>query len=181
MKFCHQKNVMFFESTNDIMNNFEKTAMAKVRQILNSIHTSRTTKVTFVRTCPGPDVGGQHCPDSVRIYCAVPVGQNLVQIRNPDTRKPSRPKISDFDGQTPYSKPGQNPDRAAPDRTDYCDVITCVKTLFRKYIDPATSFYWDSLRLSPSGCFAIGASSPQEKFKCRSLSRIPRAISQFSW
>ena len=58
------------------------------------------------------DVGGQHCPDSVRVYCAVSVGQNQVQIRNPDTRKPSRLKISDFDGQTPYSKPGQNPDSA---------------------------------------------------------------------
>ena len=58
------------------------------------------------------DVGGQHCPDSVWIYCAVSVGQNQVQIRNPDTRKPSRLKISDFDGQTPYSKPGQNPDSA---------------------------------------------------------------------
>ena len=42
-----------------------------------------------------PDVGGQHCPNSVRIYCAVSVGQ--VQIRNSDTRKPSRLKISDFD------------------------------------------------------------------------------------
>ena len=28
------------------------------------------------------DVGGQHCPDSVRIYCAVSVGQNQVQIRS---------------------------------------------------------------------------------------------------
>ena len=44
-----------------------------------------------------PDVGGQRCPDSVRIYCAVSVSQNQVQIRNPDTRKPSRLKISDFD------------------------------------------------------------------------------------
>ena len=52
------------------------------------------------------DVGGQHCPDYVRIYCAVSVGQNQVQIRNPDTRNPPRLKISDFDGQTPYSKPG---------------------------------------------------------------------------
>ena len=59
-----------------------------------------------------PDVGGQHCPDSVWIYCGVSVGQNQVQIRNLDTRKPSRLKISDLDGQTPYSKPGQNPDSA---------------------------------------------------------------------
>ena len=49
---------------------------------------------------------------SVRIYCAVSVGQNQVQIRNSDIRKPSQLKILDFDGQTPYSKPGQNPDSA---------------------------------------------------------------------
>ena len=42
-------------------------------------------------------VGGQHCPVSVRNYCAVSEGQNQVQIRNPDTRKPSRLKISDID------------------------------------------------------------------------------------
>ena len=52
----------------------------------------------FVRmTWLVPDVGGQHCPDSVRVYCAVSVGQNQVQIRNLDTRKPCRLKISDLD------------------------------------------------------------------------------------
>ena len=58
------------------------------------------------------DVGGLDCWDSVRIHCAVSVGQSQVQIRNQDTRKPSRLKNSDFDGQTPYSEPGQNPDSA---------------------------------------------------------------------
>ena len=44
-----------------------------------------------------PDVGGQRCPDSVPPnYCAMSVGQNQVQIRNPDTRKPSRLKNSDL-------------------------------------------------------------------------------------
>ena len=32
------------------------------------------------------DVGGQRCPDSVQNYCVLPVGQNQVQVRNPDTR-----------------------------------------------------------------------------------------------
>ena len=62
------------------------------------------------------DVGGQRCPDSVRNYCAVSVGQNQVQIRNPDTLRPSRLKISDFDWQTRHSKSGQNPDSAVPRR-----------------------------------------------------------------
>ena len=35
------------------------------------------------------DVGGQRCPDSVQNYCVLSVGQNQVQVRNPDTRKPS--------------------------------------------------------------------------------------------
>ena len=56
------------------------------------------------------DVGGQHCPDSVLIYCEVSVGQNQVQTRNSDTQKPSRLKISDFDWQAPHSKSGQDPD-----------------------------------------------------------------------
>ena len=38
-------------------------------------------------------VGGQRCPESVRNYCVVSVGQNQVQIRNPNTRKPSRLQI----------------------------------------------------------------------------------------
>ena len=58
----------------------------------------------------GADVGGQRCPDSVRQYCAVSDGQNQVQIRNPDTRKPSRLKISDIAWQTPHYE--QNPDSA---------------------------------------------------------------------
>ena len=58
------------------------------------------------------DVGGQRCLDSIRNYCSVSDGQNQVQIRNPDSRKPSRLKISDIDWQTPHSKYGQNPDSA---------------------------------------------------------------------
>jgi len=58
------------------------------------------------------NVGGQCCPDSVRNYCPVSVGQNQVQIRNPDTQKPSRLKISNFDWLTPHAKSGQNPDSA---------------------------------------------------------------------
>ena len=68
---------------------------------------SRDTGVFQNYTNVRPDVGGQHCPD---LHCAVSVGQNQVQIRYPDTRKPSRLKISDFDRQAPYSRPGQNPD-----------------------------------------------------------------------
>ena len=46
--------------------------------------------------------GNQTSADSaVRILSGITVpcrvGQNQVQIRNPDTRKPSRLKISDFD------------------------------------------------------------------------------------
>jgi len=58
------------------------------------------------------DAGGQRRPNSVRNYCAVSVDQTQGQIRNPDTRKPSRLKFSDFDWQTPHSKSGQNPDSA---------------------------------------------------------------------
>ena len=54
-------------------------------------------KMAWVWSIPyGPDVGGQRCPDSVRNYSALYLGQNKVQIRNLDT-KPSRLKISDFD------------------------------------------------------------------------------------
>jgi len=49
--------------------------------------------LTFKMAFSVADVGGQRCPDSVRNYCAVSVGQNQVQIQNPDTRKPSRLKI----------------------------------------------------------------------------------------
>ena len=58
------------------------------------------------------DVGGQRCPDSVQNYCVLSVGQNQVQVRNPDTRIPSWLKISNFDCQTSHSKSGQNPDSA---------------------------------------------------------------------
>ena len=77
--------------------------------------TSATTLWTGTRASKfqnGEDVGGQRCPESVRNYCAVSVGQNPVQIQNPDTRKPSRLKISDIDGQTPHNKSWQNPDSA---------------------------------------------------------------------
>ena len=82
------------------------------KKLWPSYSASKMNPLIEILAAYAPDVGGQHCPDSVRIYCAVSVGQNQVQIRNPDTRKPSRLKISDFDGQTPYSKPGQNPDSA---------------------------------------------------------------------
>ena len=69
------------------------------RQTLNGSHSHIYGNIStllnmFVSV---PDVGGQRCPDSVRNYCAVSVGQNQVQIQNPDTRKPYRLKISDLD------------------------------------------------------------------------------------
>ena len=71
--------------------------IAKYRVFLKLPQTYITIENPFDRTLFQPDVGGQRCPDSVRIYCAVSVGQNQVQIQNPDTRKPYRLKISDLD------------------------------------------------------------------------------------
>ena len=84
--------------------------------ILKNVPLSTVRSFGYVCTA---NVGGQHCPDPVRNYCVVSVGQNQVQIRNPDTRKPSRLKISDFDRQTPHSKSGQNLDSAVRRRLPY--------------------------------------------------------------
>jgi len=83
---------------------------------LNSLNSTQTS-----------DDGGQCCPNSVRIYCAVSVSHNL---------KFSVGKIFecldfefelDFDRQTQHSTSGQNPDstvrRRLPDISLQCDVI----------------------------------------------------------
>ena len=80
--------------------------------LIFSIKTPRTNQNSAKPMAWKLQVKQTSADSTVRIYCAVSVGQNQVQIRNPDTRKPSRLKISNFDGQTPYSKPGQNPDSA---------------------------------------------------------------------
>ena len=56
------------------------------------------------------DVGGQRCPDSVRIYCAVSV---IHEIWNFQSRGfPNFEFEPDFDRQTPHSKSERNPDSA---------------------------------------------------------------------
>ena len=92
---------------------FSHSNISILKRHFSDIYKIQMCKVyIFKYKCCRTDVGGQCYPDSVRIYCAVSVGENQGQIRNPGTRKPSRLKVSDFDGQTPYSKSGQNPDSA---------------------------------------------------------------------
>ena len=59
-----------------------------------------------------PDAGGQRCPDSVQIYCAVSVSQNLKFSVGRVFECPDFEFELDFDRQTPHSNAEQNPDSA---------------------------------------------------------------------
>ena len=59
-----------------------------------------------------PDVGGQRCPDSVRVHCTVSVRQNLKFSVGRVFECPDIEFELDFDRQKPHSKSGQNPDSA---------------------------------------------------------------------
>ena len=80
---------------------FSHSNISILKRHFSDIYKIQMCKVyIFKYKCCRTDVGGQRYPDSVRIYyavSAVSVGQNQVQIRNSDTQKPSRLKISDFD------------------------------------------------------------------------------------
>ena len=58
------------------------------------------------------DVGGQRCPDSVRVYYTVSVRQNLKFSVGRVFECPDFEFELDFDRQTPHSKSRQNPDSA---------------------------------------------------------------------
>ena len=58
------------------------------------------------------DVGGHRCPDSVQIYCAVSVCQNLKFSVGRIFECPDFEFELDFDRQTPNSNSGQNLDSA---------------------------------------------------------------------
>ena len=58
------------------------------------------------------DVGGQRCPDSVRIYCAVSVSQNLKFSVGRVFECPDFLFELDFDRQISHSNSGQNLDSA---------------------------------------------------------------------
>ena len=58
------------------------------------------------------DVGGQRCPDSVRVHCTVSVRQNLNLSVVMVFECPDSEFELDFDRQTLHSKSGQNPDSA---------------------------------------------------------------------
>ena len=103
---CCEKQIFIFRHIFMVLWNDHFMKFIKFLYVLNS--TCLHHSLNALRS----DVGEQRCPDSVRNYCAVSVGQNQVQIRNPDTRKPSRLKILDFDWQTRHSKSGQNLDSA---------------------------------------------------------------------
>ena len=59
-----------------------------------------------------PDVGGQRCPDSVRVHCTVSVRQNLNFSVVMVFECPDFAFGLDFDRQTLHSESGQNPDSA---------------------------------------------------------------------
>ena len=63
-----------------------------------------------------PGVGGEHCPDSARVYCTVSVRQNLKFSVGRVFDCPDFEFELDFDRQTPHSNPGQNPDNAVDRR-----------------------------------------------------------------
>ena len=65
------------------------------------------------------DVGGQRCPDSVRIYCAVSVSQNLKFSVGTVFECQDFEFELDFDRQIPDSNSGQNPDSAVRRRLVY--------------------------------------------------------------
>ena len=54
------------------------------------------------------DVGGQRCPDSVRIYCAVSVSQNIKFSVGRVFECPDFQFELDFDRQIPHSNSGQH-------------------------------------------------------------------------
>ena len=70
-----------------------------------------------------PDVDGQRCPDSVRIYCAVSVSKNLKFSVGRGFECPDFEFELDFDRQKPHSNSGQNPDSAVRRRLLY--TLTC--------------------------------------------------------
>ena len=86
---------------------------------------NKTIKVSSKILDSNDDVGGQRFPDSVRNNRAVSVGQNKVQIWNPNTRKPCRQPISDLDWDSPLSRSGQRcPPTSAQKRTVKKDLPT---------------------------------------------------------
>ena len=103
----------------------ELFVVSKWRNLWKSLSSSEVVTVFEA------DVGGHRCPDSVQIYCAVSVGQNQVQIRNPDTRKPSRLKISDFDWKTPHSNSRQNYHRRLMCNQFQCKTFTIIRFIIQ--------------------------------------------------
>jgi len=78
----------------------------------SSKHLSRTIKYDIKPDNLYVDVGGQRCPDSVRIYCAVFVSQYLKCTVGRVFECPDFEFELDFDRQTPHSNSGQNLDSA---------------------------------------------------------------------
>ena len=72
----------------------------------------RQQRVCFDLGSSKADVGGQRCPDSVRIYCAMSGSQNLKFFVKRVFECPDFELELDFDRQTKHSNSGQNPDSA---------------------------------------------------------------------
>ena len=90
-----------------------------IRILYNYFH-----EFTIKMTALTADVGGQRCPDSVRIYCVVPVSQKLKFSVGRVFECPDFEFELDFDRQTPHSKSGQRCPPTSDKRNKIITLIT---------------------------------------------------------
>ena len=81
MKNCRSKMLIF----SIFSNKFIKIKSFVRRQNHDFFQNINEYQFIQLKSTKGNKIN-KHCPDSVRIYCAVSVGQNQLEIRNPDSR-----------------------------------------------------------------------------------------------
>ena len=127
--FEHQNRSLFFLSYNrfSLKSGFQFMLKMLISRISDKKLILETSTKRFHQNCVQhlfksrliPHVGGQYCPDSVRIYRAMSVNRNLEFSVRRVFECPHFEIEPNFDRQTPHSKPGQNPDSTIRRRLPY--------------------------------------------------------------